>query len=265
MVVGQPRVARRGVVERAVRLHVAQRHARVGGERRDRPDLVDDRRLELGRRHVEVAPPEPDEVRVAGMSAHGDAGGRREPDRPLDRQRVAGMGAAGDVDARDERDERLVVAHRPRPQALTDVRVQVDSHGRPSFDVRRVRAAGIVRAPPALRTAGPSAVVAVSGWAEGLGSVSVPAAPWAPGSGSRSVAQTARPTPRRTRPPTVAGRGPRRCPTPTDPASGSRTTGSGRSRRARGAGCTTARAAVPWQPWPSTMPHELPYGLNAPL
>src|SRR4029079_11250200 len=114
------------------------------------------------------------------MSTYGDAGRDREPDGPLDRERVAGMGATGDVDAREERDERLVVAHRPRSQALTDVRFQVDSHGRPSLDVRRVGAAGIRPARPARRTAGPSAVVEVSGWAPEAAWVSVRAAPWAP-------------------------------------------------------------------------------------
>ena len=33
-----------------------------------------------------------------------------------------------------------------------------------------------------------------------------------------------------------------------------------------GSGMHDGAGWVPWQPWPSTtMPHELPYGLNAPL
>jgi hypothetical protein len=40
------------------------------------------------------------------------------------------MGAARDVDARDEREEPLVVAHRPGPDALADVGVEIDPHDR---------------------------------------------------------------------------------------------------------------------------------------
>ncbi len=111
-----------------MRLDVTKLGAKGAGDGCDRPDLVDDRGKELGSRHVEIAPPETDQIRIAGMCPDGHSVIDREPDGPLDREWIARMRAARHVDAADQRDQPLVIAHRPWPEALADVGVQIDTH-----------------------------------------------------------------------------------------------------------------------------------------
>ncbi len=126
---GHALVAGGPVVERPMRLDVAKIRASRTGERGDRPDLVHDRRLKVGRSHLQIAASESREIRVAGVGADGHAGSHGAGHRPLDDERVAGVKPAGNVDRRDERDESVIVADLPGSEALADVGVEVDRHG----------------------------------------------------------------------------------------------------------------------------------------
>ena len=98
------------------------------GERLQGADLVEDVGGEVGRRDVDLPPPEPDQVGIGhlGADGHPPLGGR--PHRPVDRRRVAGVEPAGHVRARHHLEQRGVVPQSPAPVPLTEVRVQV--HGR---------------------------------------------------------------------------------------------------------------------------------------
>ena len=109
-----------------MRLHVGQAPALRPNDPVEGGDLVQDRGFQLLGVEIHRPPAEADQVRIAGVGADHGPGVEREPDGPPDRQGITGMEAAGHVDGRDEPHERRVVAHRPRPDALAHVRVQVD-------------------------------------------------------------------------------------------------------------------------------------------
>ena len=135
-----------GVVERAVRLEVADAGAARAGERVERPDLVDDVGHELRRGHVDEPAAEAGEVAVADLGAHGDAARRGGPAHGQEHRRVAGVEAAGDVDARDDLDHRVVVAELPATEGLPDVGVEVDGpRHRRSSSAWRARVSAEVR------------------------------------------------------------------------------------------------------------------------
>ena len=137
-------VAGRPVVQRAMRLHVAQRHARRPGRRPDGAHLDDDGPFDLVGRQRHRPPPEAGPIRVARVRADRDAVARGDGHGPGDDVGIAGVGAARDVDRGHERDERLVLAQRPRAVRLADIGVEVDPHGRdptpPSIGSGHVRA-----------------------------------------------------------------------------------------------------------------------------
>ncbi len=120
------------VVERAVRLDVAQRRAVGRGEREQRAHLVEHVGLDLGGRRLDLAAAEAAQVEVARVRADRDARARGERDRAVDHPRVAGVEAAGHVRRGHVLEQGLVGAQRPGSEALAEVRVQVDpQHRRP--------------------------------------------------------------------------------------------------------------------------------------
>ncbi len=122
-------VARRPVVQRAVGLHVAQRHARRPGGGPHRADLDDDGPFDLVGRERHRPPPEAGAVGIARMRADRHPVPRGDGHGAGDDVGIAGVRAARDVDRGHERDERLVLAQRPRAVRLADVGVEVDPHG----------------------------------------------------------------------------------------------------------------------------------------
>ena len=115
------------VVERAVRLDVLHLHAVRPTERLESPDLVPHEGLDLVRLEGHRPPAEPEQIRVAGLRAHGHTRPAAQRDRRLHDPEVAGVEAAGEVRAGEVRHEPLVVAERPAPVALAEVGVEVHS------------------------------------------------------------------------------------------------------------------------------------------
>ena len=126
-----------------MRLDVAERRAVRAREGQQRAHLVDDVGLDLGRGDAHLAPAEPAQVEVARVGADRDALARRAGDGPVDDRGVAGVEAARHVGRGDVVEERLVRAHRPGPEGLADVRVQVDAaRPRPLAPVEAAAASG---------------------------------------------------------------------------------------------------------------------------
>ena len=109
------------VVERAVQLDVRDRHAAVLRKCGERRQLVRDAACDGVGRIAGFAPAEVFAIGVAGMRAGSDAMRGTQSQRRADRVRVAGMRAAGDVGGRDQRHELGVVA-----AAFAEVAVEVD-------------------------------------------------------------------------------------------------------------------------------------------
>ena len=220
------------------------------------------------------------------MGPDRDAVARGELDGPQDRRRIAGVGAAGDVDAADERDQLLVRAHRPRPERLADVGVQVDPIASPA------RATHERDATPALAPARPAAPrrgarstgrvgvgargrlesAAAGGAGVGVGvpsAVGVGASVGAGVGASVGVGVEPRRTARRwpTRSATGrASRTARRGCSPTDPPTGRRTTARRRSGRASEPDSTSPTGSAPRSHGPRrAAPHDRPNGWNWPL
>ena len=96
-----PHVHRRRVVERAVRLDVADLLPLQAAEPVQRGDLVDDLVAQLDRLVLDPAPAEPGQVPVADLGADRDPAVGRLLAQPAHGDRVAGVEAAGDVRAGD--------------------------------------------------------------------------------------------------------------------------------------------------------------------
>ena len=94
-----PLVMGDGVVERAVRLDVAHRGARRGGQPLERADLVDHVGHQVGAGHVHVAAAEAGQVAVGHVRADHHATLGRAAQGLQDAGGVAGMEAAGHVGA----------------------------------------------------------------------------------------------------------------------------------------------------------------------
>ena len=114
------------VVEPAVRLDVGDLAAFCGGQRLQRPDLVDDVVREFDRVDVQEAAAESGQVPVADVGANHDAGGNRLAAGPADHAGVPGVESAGHVGAGDRAEHRRVVAQGPASERLANVAVQVN-------------------------------------------------------------------------------------------------------------------------------------------
>ena len=135
-----------GVVERAVRLDVADPGALGPGDAVQRGQLVQDVGGELGRLDVDEPAAEAGEVAVGDLRPDGHARGSGAGAHAAHGRRVAGVEAARHVGAGDEAEQRLVVTQPPDAEALPEVGVEVDGAAhRRSLALRR-RADG-VRAP----------------------------------------------------------------------------------------------------------------------
>ena len=119
------RVAGDPVVEGAVRLHVADPAAGGLGEGLEGAELVEHVGGELVGRHVDLAPPEADQVGVGDLGADGHPALDRRPNRAVDRRRVARVEPAGHVRAGHHLEEGGIVAEGPAAVPLAEVRVQV--------------------------------------------------------------------------------------------------------------------------------------------
>ncbi|KAG0764662.1 hypothetical protein G6F22_018179 [Rhizopus arrhizus] len=125
-VVALARVMRNGVVQRAMRLDVADLRARGRRQALERTDLIDDIRHQIGAGHVHVAPAETCQVRVGHVRAHRDAVGCSAFQRGQNTGGVARMETASHVRAGDQPQHCGVVAHGPGAQAFTQVAVQIN-------------------------------------------------------------------------------------------------------------------------------------------
>jgi hypothetical protein len=125
-----PLVARDAVVERPVRLDVRDARARGARDRPQGAELVEHLVGQPPGLHVDRVAPEPREVAVARVRAHRHPPRRGALARAAHRAGVAGVEAARHVRARHHAEQGLVVGERPRPEALAQVRVQVDRHSK---------------------------------------------------------------------------------------------------------------------------------------
>ncbi len=116
-----------GVVERAVRLEVADPGAVRPAERVERAELVEHLVAQFREVVRDVPPAEAGEVPVAHLGADGDLPLRGGGADPAHGGRVAGVEAAGDVGRGDQVQQRLVVAEPPGTESLTEISVEV--HG----------------------------------------------------------------------------------------------------------------------------------------
>ncbi len=124
--VGQRAIAGRHVVERTMGLHMRERHAFRGGDRRQRADLIEHQILDLARRRAQLPPPESHEVGKPRMRAHRDAGVAGQPDGLPHHARIAGMKATRDVGGGDA-PHHLGIGPEPiRTEGFADVAVEVD-------------------------------------------------------------------------------------------------------------------------------------------
>ena len=74
-------------------------------------------------------PAEIHQVGIARMRPHRDPPFLRRRDRAAHRLGVAGMEATGNIGGRYDIQHRGVVAHFPRAETFTQIRIQVDPHG----------------------------------------------------------------------------------------------------------------------------------------
>jgi hypothetical protein len=108
-----------------VRLDVLHLDAGRAAEGLQRADLVAHQRLDLVGLERHRAPPEAQQVRVAGLGADRHAGAAAERDRCLHHPEVAGVESARQVGAGQVRNQSLVLAERPASEALAEVGVEV--------------------------------------------------------------------------------------------------------------------------------------------
>jgi hypothetical protein len=118
-------VVHRGVVQSAVRLHVADSRACGCSDSLQRPDLVDDVVGQLLPGRIDEAPPEAGQVSVRHLGPEPYVVRSRPADGAGQRAGVTRMESARHVGARDEAEHRLVVAEHPSPERLPDVAVQI--------------------------------------------------------------------------------------------------------------------------------------------
>jgi hypothetical protein len=110
-----------------VRLHVLQANALYGRHRRQCADLVDDEILDLARRCLHLAPPEPREVGKTGVRADGDAVLLRQRHRGTHHAWIAGVKSARHVRGGHVRQQDRISANRVSTERLADVGVQIDA------------------------------------------------------------------------------------------------------------------------------------------
>ena len=115
-------LARRPVVERAVRLDVREPAAARAHEAVQRGHLVEDEVLHLVERQVDLDAAKVLPVGVPGMRTDAHSARERQRDGAVHHPGAPGVHAAGDVRGSEEREQRLVVA------PLAHVRVQIDAH-----------------------------------------------------------------------------------------------------------------------------------------
>ena len=113
-------------LEAVLPVHTHFDHAMDSAVVAQRTDLVDHVGGEIGGRHVDEAPAEPDEVAVANLRADPDVLFRGFRAAVAQRRRVARVEPARDVGAGDHAEHRVVVSELPRPKALPEVGVEFD-------------------------------------------------------------------------------------------------------------------------------------------
>ena len=122
-----------GVVQRAVRLHVAHPRAGGRGQRLHGTDLVDHIVGQFSGLHVNETPAETGQVAVPGVRAHAHPAGGRGRAGAADGAGVAGVEPAGHVHAGHRRDDGPVVSEGVAAERFADVAVQINAHaGAPS-------------------------------------------------------------------------------------------------------------------------------------
>ena len=109
-----------------MRLHVRERHAFRGGDRRQRADLIEHQILDLARRRAELPPPESHEVGKPRMRAHRYPGVARQADRLPHHARVAGMKATRHIGGRDTAHHLGIGPETIGTEGFADVAVEVD-------------------------------------------------------------------------------------------------------------------------------------------
>ena len=127
--VGQGRIARGHVVQRAVWLHVMQTYAGRAHEARQCTDLVQGQGVSIAGTDAHLAAAEADQIRQRHMRADRDAGARGEIDRAPHRVRIASMETAGDVHGAHVCENCGVLAHRPRAERFAHIAIEVDGRG----------------------------------------------------------------------------------------------------------------------------------------
>ena len=119
------------VREGAVKLHVPHLAARGTRHRLRRPDLVADHVGQRRQRHLHLASAETLEIRKSRMGADAYAAFDSRAHRRGHGVRIARVESAGDIGGCHDLKEIGVIAHVPRAEAFSHVRVQVnaESHG----------------------------------------------------------------------------------------------------------------------------------------
>ena len=124
-------VARRHVVERPVRLHVAEPDPLSGGDARQRPHLVGDQVLHLGRAQVHLPPSKSRQVLEARMRADRDAVTAGQLDRAAHHPGSPAWKPQAIFAEETKGHHPLVVPVAVGPVGLPDVGVQVNPHDHP--------------------------------------------------------------------------------------------------------------------------------------
>ena len=132
MALGHRRIAGGHVVERAVRLHVAEPDPLGGGDPGQRSHLVGDEVLDLGWGHVYFPASKSRQILEPRMGADGHAVPAGQPDRVAHHRGVAGMEATRDICRGNKGHHPLVVSVAVGAVGLPDVGVQVNRHGHPA-------------------------------------------------------------------------------------------------------------------------------------
>ena len=127
---GQGFVHRGLVVERAVRLHVDEPRPVAPREGQDRAHLVHHVGFHLGGAGRDRPPAEPAEVVMARVRPDRHPRLHGPLHRPIDHLGIAGMEPASHVRRGDVAEDPFVVAELIGPEALAQVRVQVDRAAR---------------------------------------------------------------------------------------------------------------------------------------